>query len=256
MATLQERIREYLGSQADTPAARNIAQQAESGYGEALGQALGAGVTSGVVGGRGTTTPAQREYLNSVINQTRQGPGANVPRFMDTPADREAVMQSLVTGSAQGFPAMPNMAGQGATTPAEREYLNKMLPKSRDMRMIDGNPMMPLGATGATMPPMAAPQPAAPMSPSPQVEGMGGMTPAERDQYFQSFADEGLNLTPGAGLARGLRGIDQAVTNATTAPGNLGENQLRNIAGGQSNVSPYGLGLGQQMYNPMGLLNF
>jgi hypothetical protein len=82
------------------------------------------------------------------------------------------------------------------------------------------------------------------------------MTPAQREDYFQSFTDAGLNLTPGAGLARGLRGIDQAVTNATTAPGNLGENQLQNIAGGQSNVSPYGLGLGQQMYNPMGLLNF
>jgi len=234
MATLQERIREYLGSQADTPAARNIAQQAEAGYGEALGAALGGpvGAAVGAVSGRGASTPAEREYLNSVLNQTRQGPGANVPRFdeyteglrgrgMDTPAEREFLRQAMPPldptmgtpmpaapiggGMAQGIPPM---AGRGMDTPREREFLSNT------------------------------------------------MTPAARDQYFQSFEDAGLNLTPGAGLARGLRGIDQAVTNATTAPGNLGENQLRNIAGGQSNVSPYGLGLGQQMYNPMGLLNF
>jgi len=206
MATLQERIREYLGSQADTPAARNIAQQAEAGYAEALGQALGAPAmgAAGMVGGRGASTPAEREYLNSVLNQTRQGPGANVPRFDEY---------------------TEGLRNRGMDTPREREFLRQAMP-------------------------------AAPMTPSPQVEGMGGMTPAERDQYFKSFEDAGINLTPGAGLARGLRGIDQAVTNATTAPGNLGENQLRNIAGGQSNVSPYGLGLGQQMYNPMGLLNF
>jgi hypothetical protein len=241
MATLQERIREYLGSQADTPAARNIAQQAEAGYGEALGAALGApaGAAVGAVAGRGATTPAEREYLNSVLNQTRQGPGANVPRMAaegvvppvaspdfgplnDTPAGRQRGMGSYPVTPNPNDPryslpearsAMPDMAGRGMDTPQERQAL-------RDM-----------------------------------------MTPQQRDQYFQSFADEGLNLTPGAGLARGLRGIDQAVTNATTAPGNLGENQLQNIAGGnaynaQGQINPYGLGLGQQMYNPMGLLNF
>jgi len=247
MATLQERIREYLGSQADTPAARNIAQQAEAGYGEALGAALGGpvGAAVGAVSGRGASTPAEREYLNSVLNQTRQGPGANVPRFDEY---------------------TEGLRGRGMDTPAEREFLRKMLPDLDKTRMIDGNPMMPLGenianqvgspevrgAMGATNAMGAMGEAMTP----PVVSNMGGMTPAARDQYFQSFEDAGINLTPGAGLARGLRGIDQAVTNATTAPGNLGENQLRNIAGGQSNVSPYGLGLGQQMYNPMGLLNF
>jgi len=234
MATLQERIREYLGSQADTPAARNIAQQAEAGYAEALGAALGGqamGASTGAMAGRGATTPAEREYLNQVLNQTRQGPGANVPRFdeylgqeagkiaaesmqgrdMDTPAEREFLREALPSapvggGMAQGI---PTMAGRGMDTPREREFLNNT------------------------------------------------MTPAQRQDYFQSFTDAGLNLTPGAGFARGLKGIDQAVTNATTAPGNLGVNQLSNIASGQSNVSPYGLGLGQQMYmNPMGLLNY
>lgn len=231
MATLQERIREYLGSQADTPAARNIAQQAEAGYGEALGAALGAPAmgAAGAVSGRGATTPAEREYLNSVMNQTRQGPGANVPRF------------DQYTEALQG---------RGMDTPAERQFLREAMPPL-DPTMRTTMPAAPIGGGMAQgIPPMATPQGQSPM------DAMGGMTPAERDQYFQSFADEGLNLTPGAGLARGLRGIDQAVTNATTAPGNLGENQLRNIAGGQSNVSPYGLGLGQQMYNPMGLLNF
>jgi len=91
---------------------------------------------------------------------------------------------------------------------------------------------------------------------------MGAMTPEELPNYFQSFDKAGINLTPGAGIARGLRGIDQAITNATTAPGNLGVNQLSNIASGnaynsQGQISPYGLGLGQQMYmNPMGLLNY
>ncbi len=206
MATLQERIREYLGSQADTPAARNIAQQAEAGYGEALGAALGApamGVASGAVSGRGTTTPAEREYLNSVMNQTRQGPSANVPRVGENIANQ--------VGS-------PEVRGAMGATNA-------------------------MGAMGEAMTP-------------PVVSNMGGMTPEQSQDYFQSFTDAGLNLTPGAGIARGLRGIDQAVTNATTAPGNLGVNQLSNIASGQSNVSPYGLGLGQQMYNPMGLLNF
>lgn len=242
MATLQERIREYLGSQADTPAARSLAQQAEDMYAQELGSALGApamAAATGAVAGRGATTPAEREYLNKILNQTKQGPGPDVPRI----------------------PAAEDLQGRGMDTPAEREFLRKMMPDTKGMRMIDGNPMMPLGPAGATMPPMAAPQPAAPMTPSPQVGAMGGMTPAEREQYFKSFEDAGLNLKPGAGLARGLRGIDQAVTNATTAPGTLGENQLRNIAGGnaynaQGQISPYGLGLGQQMYNPMGLLNF
>lgn len=242
MATLQERIREYLGSQADTPAARNIAQQAEAGYAEALGQALGAPAmgAAGMVGGRGASTPAEREYLNSVLNQTRQGPGANVPR-VDTPAAREAMTRALAGGAAAG---VPEFRGRGMDTPREREFLRQM-----------GTPATPIGAAGATIPPMAAPQPAAPAN-------MGGMTPEELPNYFQSFEDAGINLTPGAGLARGLRGIDRAVTNATTAPGNLGENQLRNIASGnaynaQGQINPYGLGLGQQMYmNPMGLLNF
>jgi hypothetical protein len=96
-------------------------------------------------------------------------------------------------------------------------------------------------------------------APQSQMQGMGGMTPEETNQYLQSFTDAGINLTPGAGIARGLLNMDQAITNATTAPNVLQPNQLQNIASGQSNVSPYGLGLGQQMYNPemlRGLLGF
>jgi hypothetical protein len=226
MATLQERIREYLGSQADTPAARSLAQQAENMYAQELGSALGAPAmgATGAVAGRGASTPAEREYLNSVLNQTRQGPGANVPRF--------------------------------------DQYLGQEAGRIAAESMQDGNPMMPLGESIANQ--VGSPAERAAMGVAGGLNAMGEamtpqrvpMTPAARDQYFQSFEDAGINLTPGAGLARGLRGIDQAVTNATTAPGNLGVNQLQNIASGQSNVSPYGLGLGQQMYNPMGLLNF
>lgn len=223
MATLQERIREYLGSQADTPAARSLAQTAESMYADELNAALGGqamGAATGAMDGRGASTPAEREYLNQVLNQTRQGPGANVPRFdeyteglrgrgIDTPAERE-FMRKVMAGE------IPQSALQqkGMDTPREREFLSNT------------------------------------------------MTPAQRQDYFQSFTDAGLNLTPGAGIARGLRGIDQAITNATTAPGNLGVNQLSNIASGnaynaQGQINPYSLGLGQQMYmNPMGLLNY
>ena len=135
------------------------------------------------------------------------------------------------------------------------------MPDLDKTRMIDGNPMMPLGAAGEAIPPMVGRG----MDTPREREFLNNtMTPAQRQDYFQSFTDAGLNLTPGAGIARGLRGIDQAVTNATTAPGNLGENQLSNIASGnaynsQGQISPYGLGLGQQMYNPnmlKGLLGF
>jgi len=254
MATLQERIREYLGSQADTPAARSLAQTAESMYADELGAALGGqamGAATGAMAGRGATTPAEREYLNQVLNQTRQGPGANVPRFDEY---------------------TEGLRGRGMDTPAEREFLRKMMPDLDKIRMIDGNPMMPLGENIANQ--VGSPEVRGAMGAAnamgamgeamtpPVVSNMGGMTPAEREQYFQSFDKAGINLTPGAGIARGLRGIDQAVTNATTAPGNLGVNQLSNIATGnaynaQGQINPYSLGLGQQMYmNPMGLLNY
>ena len=248
MATLQERIREYLGSQADTPAARSIAQQAEAGYSEALGKALNepAMAGAGIVGGRGASTPAEREYLNSVMNQTRQGPGANVPR-VDTPVERDAMIAGLAGGAAAGIPEFKGPAPD--------------LDRQRRISEAFRGGMSAGGAAGATMPPMATPMPAAPtpggMAQPTAPANMGAMTPEELPNYFQSFDKAGINLTPGAGIARGLRGIDQAITNATTAPGNLGVNQLKNIASGQSNVSPYGLGLGQQMYmNPMGLLNY
>jgi hypothetical protein len=262
MATLQERIREYLGSQADTPAARNIAQQAESGYAQELGKLMGESAmgAAGAVSGRGATTPAEREYLNSVMNQTRQGPGANVPRVGPNPE----ALREYERARSQGFEGtfsefeprfrrIEEIRNRGMDTPAEREFLRQAMPPL-DPTMGTPMPAAPIGGGMAQgIPPMAGRG----MDTPREREFLSNtMTPAARDQYFQSFEDAGLNLTPGAGLARGLRGIDQAVTNATTAPGNLGENQLRNIAGGQSNVSPYGLGLGQQMYNPMGLLNF
>lgn len=231
MATLQERIREYLGSQADTPAARSLAQTAESMYAEELGAALGgpAGAAVGAVAGRGATTPAEREYLNQVLNQTRQGPGADVPRY------------DQYLGQEAGRIAAESMQGRGMDTPAEREFMRKV--------MAGEIPQSALQQRG-----MDTPREREFLS--------NTMTPAQRQDYFQSFTDAGLNLTPGAGFARGLRGIDQAITNATTAPGNLGVNQLSNIATGnaynaQGQINPYSLGLGQQMYmNPMGLLNY
>jgi hypothetical protein len=197
---------------------------------------------AGMVGGRGASTPAEREYLNSVLNQTRQGPGANVPRV----------------------PAAEDLQGRGMDTPAEREFLRQQMGPQMNAINAAGNI-----ASASTGPAMSVPElrqygisSRGMDTPNERNFLANNMTPAQRQEYFQSFADEGINLTPGAGLARGLRGIDQAVTGATTAPGNLGENQLRNIASGnaynaQGQINPYGLGLGQQMYmNPMGLLNY
>lgn len=159
----------------------------------------------------------------------------------------------------------------GADTPGERDFLRNVMAGNADVntpRVRDMVNNMGIAERGASTPAeldflrrsMAQGQPQAPQTPAPSVEGMGSMTPAELDAYYKSFADEGINLNPMGGLIGTAQNVDKAITDATTAPGILGENQLRNIASGQSNVSPYGLGLGQQMYMKpdqfYGLLNF
>ena len=130
---------------------------------------------------------------------------------------------------------LDKLTGMGDSTPTERDFLRTA--------MAQGVPQ--------------APQ--APQTPAPSVGGMGAMTPAELEAYYKSFADEGINLNPMGGLIGTAQNVDKAITDATTAPGILGDAQLRNIGMGNSNVSPYGLGLGQPIYiNPdqYGLLNF
>lgn len=77
------------------------------------------------------------------------------------------------------------------------------------------------------------------------------MTPAEKATFVKSMQEGGINLNPGQGFMN-------AMDTVFKAPGVLQPNQLQNIASGQSNVSPYGMGLGQNLYyNPLkGLLNF
>ena len=171
-------------------------------------------------------------------------------RGQPTEAETEALRASMtqqpmdnLMGREAGRIAAESMQGRGMPTQAETEALRQMMQGQSPQSQI-AQRGMPTQAETNTLRQM--------------------MTPEDQAAYLQSFTDAGINLTPGADLARGLLNMDQAVTNATTAPGNLGENQLSNIASGnaynsQGQVSPYGLGLGQQMYNPemlRGLLGF
>lgn len=142
----------------------------------------------------------------------------------------EELFRRLTSG--QGGSEARYLDRMGADTPSERDFLRNA--------MAQGVPQVP-------------------QTPAPTAGGMGSMTPAELEAYYKSFADEGINLNPMGGLIGTAQNVDKAITDATTAPGILGDAQLRNIGMGNSNVSPYGLGLGQPMYiNPdqYGLLNF
>jgi hypothetical protein len=168
--------------------------------------------------------------------------------------------QYLAKLSDRGQPSEAEMAGLRASmqTPRSNDYFLGREARRIAAESMQGQPMPSQAEMEALQRSMIG------QAPQSQMQGMGGMTPEETNQYLQSFTDAGINLTPGAGIARGLLNMDQAITNATTAPGNLNTNQLQNIASGnaynaQGQVSPYSLGLGQQMYNPemlRGLLGF
>ena len=151
--------------------------------------------------------------------------------------------------SGQGGSESRYLDRMGADTPGERDFLRNVMGGNVDANTPRVREMAGNMETGT---------PQTPQTPAPTA-GMGDMTPAELDAYYKSFADEGINLNPMGGLIGTAQNVDQAITNATTAPGILGDAQLRNIGMGNSNVSPYGLGLGQPMYiNPdqYGLLKF
>jgi len=151
--------------------------------------------------------------------------------------------------SGQGGSESRYLDRMGADTPGERDFLRNVMAGNVDANTPRVREMAGNMETGT---------PQTPQTPAPTA-GMGDMTPAELDAYYKSFADEGINLNPMGGLIGTAQNVDQAITNATTAPGILGDAQLRNIGMGNSNVSPYGLGLGQPMYiNPdqYGLLKF
>lgn len=184
-------------------------------------------------------------YEEELFRRLTSGQGGSEARYLDrmgadTPGERDFLRNVMAGNVDANTPRVRDMvnnmgiAERGASTPAELEFLRSTM--------------------GQPQPPQA------PQTPAPSVGGMGTMTPAELESYYKSFADEGINLNPMGGLIGTAQNVDKAITDATTAPGILGENQLRNIASGQSNVSPYGLGLGQQMYMKpdqfYGLLNF
>jgi hypothetical protein len=168
----------------------------------------------------------------------------------------EDLYNRLTSGMVNSDQYLAKLSDRGQPSEAEMAALRKATmtdPMMQSPRSLQGQPMPSQAEMEALQRSMMG------QAPQSQMQGMGGMTPEETNQYLQSFTDAGINLTPGAGIARGLLNMDQAITNATTAPNVLQQNQLQNIAGGQSNVSPYGLGLGQQMYNPemlRGLLGF
>ena len=173
-------------------------------------------------------------YEEEIYRRLTSGQGGSEARYLDrmgadTPSERDFLRNVMAGNVDANTPRVRDMvnnmglAERGVDTPAERDFLRNAM------------------ATGA---------PQAPQTPAPTA-GMGDMTPAELDAYYKSFADEGINLNPMGGLIGTAQNVDQAITNATTAPGILGDAQLRNIGMGNSNVSPYGLGLGQPMYiNP------
>jgi len=160
----------------------------------------------------------------------------------------EELYRRLTTG--QGGSEARYLDRMGADTPAERDFLKKVMTGERGVDTpAERDFLINAMATGT---------PQATQTPAPTA-GMGNMTPAELDAYYKSFADQNINLNPMGGLIGAAQNVDKAITNATTAPGILGDTQLRNIGMGNSNVSPYGLGLGQPMYinpNQYGLLNF
>jgi hypothetical protein len=175
-------------------------------------------------------------YEEDLYRRLTSGQGGSEARYLDrmgadTPGERDFLRNVMAGNVDVNTPRVRDMvnnmgiAEQGASTPAELEFLRNTM----------GQPQSPQ----------------APQTPAPSVGGMGAMTPGELDAYYKSFADEGINLNPMGGLIGTAQNVDQAITNATTAPGILGDAQLRNIGMGNSNVSPYGLGLGQPMYiNP------
>jgi hypothetical protein len=182
----------------------------------------------------------------------------------------EELYRRLTTGqSGSESRYLDKLSNMGADTPAERDFLKKVMTGNVDAntpRVRDMVNNMGLAERGVDTPAerdflrnaMATGTPQATQTPAPTAD-MGNMTPAELDAYYKSFADEGINLNPMGGLIGAAQNVDKAITNATTAPGILGDTQLRNIGMGNSNVSPYGLGLGQPMYinpNQYGLLNF
>lgn len=177
-------------------------------------------------------------FEEELFNRLTTGQGKSDARYLDTLSERGAATPAeneyLRTVMANNT-VMPqnDLAGRGVDTPQEREFLRSAI------------------AQGGA-------QPA-----SPTVGNMM-MTPAEVEAYKQSFADEGINLNPMGGLISTAQNVDRAITNATTAPGILGDASLGNIARGNAyntsgQVNPYGLGLGQPMYiNPdqLGLLKY
>jgi len=183
-------------------------------------------------------------YEEELYRRLTTGQGGSEARYLDrmgadTPGERDFLRNVMAGNVDANTPRVRDMvnnmglAERGVDTPAERDFLrNAMAAESQ-------TPKSPEYFAG-------------------EYEAQN-MTPAELDAYYKSFADEGINLNPMGGLIGAAQNVDKAITNATTAPGILGDTQLRNIGMGNSNVSPYGLGLGQPMYinpNQYGLLNF
>ena len=152
--------------------------------------------------------------------------------------DAEDLFNRLTSGQAKSDQYLAKLSNRGQLSEAEMAGLRASMqtPRSNDYF---------LGRAVAEM---------ALMSPQErsQARTMGqDMTPTEKAAFVKSMQESGINLNPGQGFMN-------AMDTVFKAPGVLQPNQLQNIATGQSNVSPYGMGLGQNLYyNPLkGLLNF
>lgn len=74
------------------------------------------------------------------------------------------------------------------------------------------------------------------------------VTPAAERFNALSDMNKNINLYPMSGILNSINNASVVGRNTVTPPNAYSQNTLSNVAAGNSNVSPYGLGLGQQMY--------
>jgi len=109
----------------------------------------------------------------------------------------EELYRRLTTG--QGGSESRYLDRMSADTPAERDFLKKVMTGERGIDTpAERDFFINAMATGTPQAPQTPAPTAGGLGMSP--EGMGGMTPAELDAYYKSFADQNINLNPMGGL--------------------------------------------------------
>jgi hypothetical protein len=91
------------------------------------------------------------------------------------------------------------------------------------------------------------------MKPTIRANGSGAMSDFDYQALQNSYnnlmdMNSNIGVYPMSGILNSMNNASVVGRNMVTAPNAFPENSLNNVATGNSNVSPYGLGLGQQMY--------